>query len=216
LILKGCFNAQNYKNLDKKTRDRDKNLTLDYKYCSQSTFLALKQLKRFIKDWSPYLDEFKYSIIKDLNKNGGKITNEVIDEVLISLEKHWPIDPSLNLKDKVHPHWYKIGCLYFNKPRRKNLKNPARDGLIFEITFYLRLYLRNDFIPFISQLDNILPWPLPITKPQMGTHYEIIANFVNSSLSEKITVSKVKKRLIYLENHRAMLGKWNIYDNFII
>ena len=88
----------------------------------------------------------------------------------------------------------------------QKLKNPATDGLIFEITYHIRRYL------YEKPLALVFGMPLPKAKNQLHGLNEVIAKFVNAALQTTAQYSRqdVKVRHDSLERQRTVLVSWDL------
>ena len=91
----------------------------------------------------------------------------------------------------------------------EKLKNPATDGLIFEITYHIRRYL------YEKPLALVFYMPLPKAKNQLHGLNEVIAKFVNAALQTTAQYSRqdVKVRHDSLERQRTVLVSWDLYTS---
>lgn len=213
-VLVACFNAKRFQDYEKgsseKKRDKVREAVQEIREKGSNQIKAINILRDFIKHYPQAANAAMAATIRTSLKNdiilskkkGSAPANDVIDKIFAAYKAgRLSHEPQKNLH-----YWYQQGCILREAPISQKLKNPATDGLIFEITYHIRRYL------YEKPLALVYGMPHPKAKNQLHGQNEVIAKFVNATLQTTAQYSRqdVKVRHDSLERQRTVLVSWDL------
>jgi hypothetical protein len=211
-VLVACFNAKKFQDYEKssseKKRDKVRADVQEIRGKGSNQVKAINISRDFIKYYPQAANAAMAATIRTSLKNdiilrkkkGSDPANDVIDKILAAYKAgSLSHEPQKNLH-----YWYQQGCILREAPIAQKLKNPATDGLIFEIAYHIKRYL------YEKPLALVYGMPFPKAKIQLHGQNEVIAKFVNATLQTTAHYSRqdVKVRHDSLERQRTVLVSW--------
>ena len=214
-ILRACYDAGHFKNIAQLKRDRQREIKETAIFNRDGEIKATLELRKLIKA-HPRVTEWIASYWRSgVFGQRSKMRECLQGRSDLDILKHNldEIDSALKLySEKAHlfaPRTY--GCLILQRPQKRERKfkeeisNPARDGLIFELTLLLRRYVSKK--PILGSMEL----PRGGSGRQFQGHNEIITKLINLTLGTHLTFKKVAQRLDWLVRNGAKDVGWEQY-----
>lgn len=212
-ILMACNNAINYENFSKKLRTKETDAYTAIEGKGKNAIDALKNVKDFCRNHPDAAQSIAMEFYAERYNKTPQLYAEFEPLELLNLELGRLKLCFENYAEKAHKHeHYPVlhGPLIIpkaeNQQNIKELQRPKIDGLIFELTHLIHVYLKR-----ISKYDPIAEIP---EGSRLKDCNDIVAKFVNAALNTKLTPEQVKGRLDSLKKVGAKMSLWDQLRSF--